>query len=136
LIPGVALTGRANGLVDHRHRLAGRKRSHPSLTVQKPKPWCRKSTPWSNPATSTALATCISAKNIDLQLKGDVINSGLMAARGNLSIDANNITNLAGTIKGMDVSLLANNDIQSIQANIVAGNAQNRRRQRHRRLGR
>lgn len=64
----------------------------------------------------------ISAKTIDLKLKGDMVNSGLMAARGNLSIDAANITNLAGTLKGMDVSLLASHDFQSIQGNIVAGN--------------
>ena len=64
----------------------------------------------------------LSAKSIDLKLKGDLVNSGLMAARGNLSIDAANITNLTGTIKGMDVSLLASQDIQSIQGNISAGN--------------
>ena len=65
----------------------------------------------------------LSAKSIDLKLKGDMVNSGLMAARGNLSIDAANIANLTGTIKGMDVSLLASQDIQSIQGNIIAGNA-------------
>jgi filamentous hemagglutinin len=65
----------------------------------------------------------LSAKSIDLKLKGDMVNSGLMAARGNLSIDANNITNLAGTLKGVDVSLIAAQDIQSIQGNISAGNS-------------
>jgi Possible hemagglutinin (DUF637)/Hemagglutinin repeat len=62
------------------------------------------------------------AKSIDLKLKGDMVNSGLMAARGNLSIDAANITNLTGTIKGLDISLVAAQDIQSIQGNISAGN--------------
>ena len=64
----------------------------------------------------------LSAKSIDLKLKGDMVNSGLMAARGNLSIDAANIANLTGTLKGLDVSLLASQDIQSIQGNIMAGN--------------
>jgi filamentous hemagglutinin len=64
----------------------------------------------------------LSAKSIDLKLKGDMVNSGLMAARGNLSIDAANITNLTGTLKGVDVSLVASQDIQSIQGNIIAGN--------------
>ena len=64
----------------------------------------------------------LSAKSIDLKLKGDMVNSGLMAARGNLSIDAANIVNLTGTLKGLDISLLASQDIQSIQGNIMAGN--------------
>ncbi len=68
-----------------------------------------------------ASGNLLSAKTINLNLKGDLINSGLIAARGNLNIAANNITNLAGTLQGMDVSLLATKDVQSIQANINAG---------------
>ncbi|NJS37571.1 MAG: S-layer family protein [Brachymonas sp.] len=65
--------------------------------------------------------TLIAARNIKLQVTGDVVNSGTIGSRQVTLIDANNLRNLGGTIAGNQVGIKATQDIDNIGGSIVAG---------------
>jgi filamentous hemagglutinin len=62
----------------------------------------------------------IAARNINLQLQGDLTNSGTIAGRNVTAISANNIHNLGGRIGGNITALQAQQDIHNIGGSISA----------------
>lgn len=65
----------------------------------------------------------IAGNNVSMKLNGDLFNSGTIAGRKVLQLDADNITNQAGTIQAADVNLNARTDINNIGGAIVGGNS-------------
>jgi filamentous hemagglutinin len=61
----------------------------------------------------------IAGNNVSMKLNGDLFNSGTIAGRRVLQLDADNITNQTGLIQGADVRLNARRDINSIDGAIV-----------------
>lgn len=61
----------------------------------------------------------IAGNNVSIKLNGDLFNSGTLAGRKVLQLDADNITNRSGTLQGADVSLKAKTDINNVGAAIV-----------------
>lgn len=61
----------------------------------------------------------IAGNNVSMKLNGDLFNSGTIAGRKVLQLDADNITNQSGTIQAADVNLNARTDINNIGAAIV-----------------
>jgi len=70
-------------------------------------------------ATSSADAL-ISGDNIQLDISGDLKNSGTIKASNETKITAENINNLGGSISGNDVNLQARTDINNIGGQIKA----------------
>jgi filamentous hemagglutinin len=64
--------------------------------------------------------TLIAGRSITANLSGDLINSGLMTADQAVTIDAEDIHNLAGSIEGRDVTLAARVDINNLGGRIAA----------------
>ncbi|MCD1127578.1 hemagglutinin repeat-containing protein [Jinshanibacter sp. LJY008] len=56
----------------------------------------------------------LAGKQIGLQLTGDMINQGRILAGDKLSVLAQNIQNMGGSISGNNVALMAGNDINNI----------------------
>jgi filamentous hemagglutinin len=65
----------------------------------------------------------IAGNNVSMKLNGDLFNSGTIAGRKVLQLDADNITNQSGTIQATDVNLNARTDINNIGAAIVGDNS-------------
>ncbi|WP_170324344.1 beta strand repeat-containing protein, partial [Budvicia diplopodorum] len=65
----------------------------------------------------------LSGKQVNLQLTGDLINSGRVIAGDKLSVLAENIQNMGGSISAARVMLSANNDINNIGGLIQAGDS-------------
>lgn len=65
----------------------------------------------------------IAGNNVSMKLNGDLFNRGTIAGREVLQLDADNITNQAGTIQAADVSLNARNDINNVNGAIVGDNS-------------
>lgn len=65
----------------------------------------------------------IAGNNVSMKLSGDLFNSGTIAGRKVLQIDANNITNQTGILQATDVSLNARADINNIGGAIVGGSS-------------
>lgn len=63
----------------------------------------------------------IAGNNVSMKLNGDLFNSGTIAGRKVLQIDADNITNQTGIIQATDVNLNARTDINNIGGAIVGG---------------
>lgn len=61
----------------------------------------------------------IAGNNVSMKLNGDLFNTGTIAGRRVLQLDADNITNQAGIIQGADVRLNAKNDINNIGGALV-----------------
>ncbi len=61
----------------------------------------------------------IAGNNVSMKLNGDLFNSGTIAGRKVLQLDADNIINQTGTIQGADVNLNARTDINNIGGAIV-----------------
>ncbi|WP_368543625.1 two-partner secretion domain-containing protein [Enterobacter soli] len=61
----------------------------------------------------------IAGNNVSMKLNGDLFNSGTIAGRKVLQLDADNITNRSGTIQAADVNLNARTDINNVGAAIV-----------------
>ncbi|WP_432224259.1 hemagglutinin repeat-containing protein [Enterobacter wuhouensis] len=61
----------------------------------------------------------IAGNNVSMKLNGDLFNSGTIAGRKVLQLDADNITNQSGIIRAADVSLNARTDINNVGAAIV-----------------
>jgi filamentous hemagglutinin len=55
----------------------------------------------------------IAGNNVNIKLDGDLFNSGTLNGRRVLQLDADTITNQAGTLLGDDVRLNARNDINT-----------------------
>lgn len=70
--------------------------------------------------TPTLRPGLISAKGMDINLTGGLFNSGALAARENLAINAADITNVLGTLQGHNVNLRASGGITSILGQIAA----------------
>ncbi len=63
----------------------------------------------------------LAGENVDLKLGGDLVNTGTIAGRQVVSIDATNIQNLqGGAISGQSVGLQATQDINVIGATVTA----------------
>jgi hypothetical protein len=62
----------------------------------------------------------LSGRNVDMQLQGDVLSSGTIAARQVVKIDSKNIHNLGGRISGDQVQLKAVEDINNIGGTVDA----------------
>ncbi|QLR44299.1 hemagglutinin repeat-containing protein [Enterobacter sp. RHBSTW-00994] len=65
----------------------------------------------------------IAGNNVSMKLSGDLFNSGTIAGRKVLQLDADNITNQSGTIQAADVNLNARTDINNIGGAIVGANS-------------
>ena len=65
----------------------------------------------------------IAGNNVSMKLNGDLFNSGTIAGRKVLQLDANNITNQTGTLQAADVNLNARTDINNIGGAIVGGSS-------------
>lgn len=65
----------------------------------------------------------IAGNNVSMKLNGDLFNSGTIAGRRVLQLDADNITNQAGIIQGADVNLNARSDINNIDGAIVGNSS-------------
>ncbi|MRS92117.1 filamentous hemagglutinin N-terminal domain-containing protein [Enterobacteriaceae bacterium RIT714] len=65
----------------------------------------------------------IAGNNVSMKLNGDLFNSGTIAGRKVLQLDANNITNQTGTLQAADVNLNARTDIDNIGGAIVGGSS-------------
>ncbi|WP_318358538.1 hemagglutinin repeat-containing protein [Enterobacter sp.] len=65
----------------------------------------------------------IAGNNVSMKLNGDLFNSGTIAGRRVLQLDADNITNQAGMIQGADVRLNARRDINNIDGALVGNNS-------------
>lgn len=70
--------------------------------------------------TGTLQAGLISAKGTTINLSGGLFNSGTLAARENLAINAGSITNVLGQMQGNNVDLRARGGITSILGDIAA----------------
>ncbi|MBW8466752.1 MAG: filamentous hemagglutinin N-terminal domain-containing protein, partial [Thiobacillus sp.] len=70
--------------------------------------------------TGTLQAGLISAKGTTINLSGGLFNSGTLAARDNLAINAGSITNVLGQMQGNNVDLRARGGITSILGDIAA----------------
>ncbi|MEF3099711.1 hemagglutinin repeat-containing protein [Raoultella terrigena] len=64
----------------------------------------------------------LAGNNVSIKLNGDLFNSGTLNGRRVLQLDADNITNRAGTLLGDDVRLNARNDINNI-GGIIEGDS-------------
>ncbi|VDR24907.1 Filamentous hemagglutinin [Raoultella terrigena] len=64
----------------------------------------------------------LAGNNVSIKLNGDLFNSGTLNGRRVLQLDADNITNRAGTLLGDDVRLNARNDINNI-GGIIQGDS-------------
>lgn len=60
---------------------------------------------------------------VDLKVTGDIVNSGTMAGRTLISLNADNIGNLGGRISASDAKLLATNDIDHFGGTIDAADS-------------
>ncbi|MGO4813417.1 hemagglutinin repeat-containing protein [Cupriavidus sp. 2MCAB6] len=67
--------------------------------------------------------TLIAADSIDLELKGDLVNSGTIAGRTAVKLTGENLRNLGGRITGDAVALKARNDLDNIGGTLDAGKA-------------
>ncbi|WP_235185085.1 hemagglutinin repeat-containing protein [Cupriavidus sp. SK-3] len=67
--------------------------------------------------------TLIAANSIDLDLKGDLVNSGTIAGRTAVKLTGENLRNLGGRITGDVVDLKARNDLDNIGGTLDAGKA-------------
>jgi filamentous hemagglutinin len=65
----------------------------------------------------------IAGNNVSMKLNGDLFNSGTIAGRKVLQLDADTLTNQAGTIQGADVNLNARTDINNIGGAIIGDNS-------------
>ncbi|HFQ7088560.1 TPA: hemagglutinin repeat-containing protein [Raoultella planticola ATCC 33531] len=65
----------------------------------------------------------IAGNNVNIKLDGDLFNSGTLNGRRVLQLDADTITNRAGTLLGDDVRLNARNDINNIGGIIQGGSS-------------
>ncbi|WP_192871700.1 DUF637 domain-containing protein, partial [Variovorax sp. JS1663] len=65
----------------------------------------------------------LAGRQVDLQLAGDLANSGTIAGRQAVKINAQNVHNLAGRITAQDVALTARQDLNVIGGSIDAGNS-------------
>ncbi|TCQ72543.1 filamentous hemagglutinin [Raoultella ornithinolytica] len=64
----------------------------------------------------------LAGNNVSIKLNGDLFNSGTLNGRRVLQLDADNITNRAGTLLGDDVRLNARSDINNI-GGIIQGDS-------------
>ena len=71
-------------------------------------------------ALMLASAGLISARGVNINLSDGLFNSGTLAARDNLVINAGSITNLLGQLQGNNVDLRASGGITSILGDIAA----------------
>jgi filamentous hemagglutinin len=62
----------------------------------------------------------LSGDTVDLEIQGDVVNSGTITGRTHLALDADNVKNLGGRISAADVLLQAVNDIDILGGAIDA----------------
>ncbi|SHH62989.1 hemagglutinin repeat-containing protein [Massilia sp. CF038] len=62
----------------------------------------------------------LSGKDVDLQITGDLVNSGTIAGRDVVRLTADNVQNLGGRIHGDAVSVAAKNDLNNIGGTISA----------------
>jgi len=65
----------------------------------------------------------IAGQSLHLNVTGDVINSGDLSGRDELSISASNIQNLAGRIRANQTQLTAANDINNLGGQIIAADS-------------
>lgn len=56
----------------------------------------------------------IAGQTLDLDIRGDLINSGSLSGRGVMALTAENIHNLGGRIQGNDTALHARNDLNNL----------------------
>jgi filamentous hemagglutinin len=73
-----------------------------------------------DPATGSLSSGLISANGININLTGGLFNSGMLAARENLAINAQSITNVLGQMAGNNIDLRASGGITSILGQIAA----------------
>ncbi|MDK9365009.1 hemagglutinin repeat-containing protein [Lelliottia wanjuensis] len=65
----------------------------------------------------------LAGRNVNLNLSGDLTNSGRINSKDNTLVLANNINNLGGIISGNDVALQARTDINNIGGTIQGGDS-------------
>ncbi|WMY74494.1 hemagglutinin repeat-containing protein [Buttiauxella selenatireducens] len=65
----------------------------------------------------------LAGRNVNLNLSGDLTNSGRINSKDSTQILANNINNLGGIISGNDVALQARTDINNIGGTIKGGDS-------------
>ena len=73
-----------------------------------------------DPNSPSLSAGLISAQGVSINLTGGLFNSGTLAARDNLAINAQSITNILGQMAGNNIDLSASNNITSILSTIAA----------------
>ncbi|MBV5276763.1 hemagglutinin repeat-containing protein, partial [bacterium] len=71
----------------------------------------------------SGVGALISGQNIDLDLSGDLSNSGTISGRKVTALTADNVRNLGGRIQGNDVAVKARNDLDNIGGTIAATNS-------------
>ncbi|WGG52841.1 hemagglutinin repeat-containing protein [Rugamonas sp. DEMB1] len=65
----------------------------------------------------------LSGKNVDVQVTGDLLNSGTIAGRDVVRLTADNVQNLGGRIHGDAVAVTARTDLNNIGGTISANSA-------------
>jgi filamentous hemagglutinin len=73
-----------------------------------------------DPSTGSLSSGLISANGVSINLTGGLFNSGTLAARENLAINAQSITNVLGQMAGNNIDLRASGGITSILGQIAA----------------
>ncbi|MBA3034013.1 MAG: hemagglutinin repeat-containing protein, partial [Gammaproteobacteria bacterium] len=71
----------------------------------------------------SAAAGLLAGNSVNLDLTGDLSNSGTIAGRTLLSLTAENVKNLGGRISGNDVAVAARTDLDNIGGTIDAANS-------------
>lgn len=65
----------------------------------------------------------LAGQTLNLDVSGDLLNSGSLGARGVAAITAENLSNLGGRIQGNSVDLHARNDLNNLGGQISAGDS-------------
>ena len=65
----------------------------------------------------------LAGKEVNINLRGNLINSGTIAGRNVVNLTAENVNNLGGRIDGSDVSVAAKQDLKNIGGSIDAVNS-------------
>jgi filamentous hemagglutinin len=64
----------------------------------------------------------LAGKDVNINLSGDLTNTGTIAGRSVVSLTAENVNNLGGRMGGNDVSVAARQDLNNIGGTVVASN--------------
>jgi len=122
LIPGVALTdAQITQLTSDIVWLVAQEVTLPdgrSETVLVPQVYVRV-----QPGDIDGAGSLLSGAVVSLKLTGDIVNSGTVAGRQLVRVDAANVRNLGGRISGSDVVLSAQQDIDNLGGTVDATNS-------------